>query len=379
VSRRITYLDYNATAPLRSAAAAAMAEAARIGGNPSSLHRQGRLARRAVEDARAKIAALVGARPAELIFTGGGTEANNLALGVPVDRVLCSSIEHASVLQAASAAATEIVPVDPDGIIDLAALATMLARGSGRTLVSVMLANNETGAIQPLAEVAALVRRHDALLHADAIQAFGKIAVDASALGIDLLSLSAHKIGGPQGVGALVLREGVALRPQQLGGGQELGRRAGTENVAGIVGFAAAAEAAFAQWPALAALAEWRDELEATLRARVPDLTVWSQAAPRLPNTSCISMRGVSSETQLIAFDLAGFAVSAGAACSSGKIAPSHVLRAMGADATEAGSAVRISLGWATTPAEVRRFAEAWLQLWARLARQPLARDPAAC
>jgi len=242
-----------------------------------------------------------------------------------------------------------------------------------------MLANNETGAIQPLAEVAALVRRHDALLHADAIQAFGKIAVDASALGIDLLSLSAHKIGGPQGVGALVLREGVALRPQQLGGGQELGRRAGTENVAGIVGFAAAAEAAFAQWPALAALAEWRDELEATLRARVPDLTVWSQAAPRLPNTSCISMRGVSSETQLIAFDLAGFAVSAGAACSSGKIAPSHVLRAMGADATEAGSAVRISLGWATTPAEVRRFAEAWLQLWARLARQPLARDPAAC
>lgn len=379
MSRSIAYLDYNATAPLRSAAAAAMAEAACIGGNPSSLHRQGRLARRAVEDARAKIAALVGARPAELIFTGGGTEANNLALGVPVDRVLCSSIEHASVLQAASAAATEIVPVDPDGIIDLAALATMLARGSGRTLVSVMLANNETGAIQPLAEVAALVRRHDALLHADAIQAFGKIAVDASALGIDLLSLSAHKIGGPQGVGALVLREGVALRPQQLGGGQELGRRAGTENVAGIVGFAAAAEAAFAQWPALAALAEWRDELEATLRARVPDLTVWSQAAPRLPNTSCISMRGVSSETQLIAFDLAGFAVSAGAACSSGKIAPSHVLRAMGADATEAGSAVRISLGWATTPAEVRRFAEAWLQLWARLARQPLARDPAAC
>ena len=374
-----TYLDYNATAPLRPVAAAAMQQAAAIAGNPSSVHRQGRSARQAVERGRETIARLIGVRPAQVIFTGGGSEANNLGLAVEIDHVLCSAIEHASILQAAPAlaAAVETLSVDVSGVIDLAAFAERLGRTTGPTLVSVMLANNETGAIQPIDQVAQLSRRHGALLHVDAVQAFGKIPVDFSALGADMLSLSAHKLGGPQGVGALLVRDGLPVRPRLIGGGQELGRRAGTENVAGIAGFAAAAEAAIGELP-LANLAAWRDRLEASLRARVSAAKIWAAAASRLPNTSCIGMPGVGSETQVMAFDLAGFAVSAGSACSSGKITPSHVLQAMGATPEEAGSAIRLSLGWATTAAEVERFGEVWLQLHARLADRRAAQEPAA-
>ncbi len=236
-----TYLDYNATAPLKPAVIAAVSAALAETGNPSSVHRFGRLARRAVEAAREQVAALVGAAPAQVIFTGSGTEANNLALAQAGRRVVVSAIEHDSVLQAGSA---ERIAVDRDGVVDLAALERILKSDPAPALVSVMLANNETGVVQPIAEVAKIAHAHGALVHCDAAQAAGKIAIDVQALGADTMALSAHKLGGPQGVGALVVGDHVALRPLLLGGGQERGRRAGTENVAGIAGFGAAAQAA---------------------------------------------------------------------------------------------------------------------------------------
>ena len=359
-----SYLDYNASAPVKPAVAAAVAGAHDLAGNASSVHRFGRLARRAIDDARERVATLVGAAPDQVVFTSGGTEANNLALvGSGRARLIVSAIEHDSVLRAAPDAA--LVPVDADGVVDLAALEAALAADDRPALVSVMAANNETGVIQPVAEAAALAHAHGALFHCDAVQAPGRIAVDFAALGADMMTLSAHKLGGPQGVGALIVGDGVALGPSLHGGRQEMGRRAGTENAAGIVGFGVAAELAGDDLADVGRLAGLRDAVERRIRAIAPDAVVFGAAAPRLCNTTCIALPGTAGETQVMALDLAGVAVSAGSACSSGKVTTSHVLQAMGAGA-DAGNAIRVSLGWRSTTADVERLVEAWRALYER-------------
>jgi cysteine desulfurase len=367
------YLDWNATTPLRAEASAAMTRAWELSGNPSSVHAEGRQARRLVEDARVLIAGAVGALPRNLVFTSGGTEANALALtpglrrgsGLAVTRLLVSAIEHASVLSGGRfpAEAIERVGVTRSGLVDLDRLRAMLAAGPP-ALVSVMLANNETGAVQPVGEVAGIVHQAGGLLHVDAIQAFGKISFDINALNADLLTLSGHKVGGPKGVGALVLADGVlGLDPVLRGGGQELGRRAGTENVAGIVGFGAAAKAAMTALESDAVrFGGLRSRLESGLR-QTPGVIVFSGEVPRLPNTTLFTVPGLKAETAVIGFDLAGVAVSSGSACSSGKVQPSHVLQAMGFGPDLAQGAVRLSLGWSTSEADVDRCIEAWRKL----------------
>ncbi|MBW8726102.1 MAG: cysteine desulfurase [Inquilinus limosus] len=351
------YLDHNATAPLRLEAREAMLAALGSVGNPSSVHRFGREARRVVETGRARVAALAGVAPAQIVFTGGATEANALALtGLGRRRVLVSAIEHDSAL----AWATDRIPVGGDGRVDLDALERMLAAGAEPAIVSIMAVNNEIGVIQPVAEAAAIARRHGALVHCDAVQAAGRIALPAVGAEVDALSLSAHKLGGPQGIGALALRDGLPLAPLLRGGAQEGRRRAGTENVAGIAGFGAAAAAVAdrAEMPRIAAL---RDELEQRLTAE--GAVVLGAGAPRVANTSCVAMPGVAAETQVAALDLAGVAVSAGSACSSGKVRRSHVLEAMGLPADLAEGAIRISLGPGTDAAAIDRCIAAWADL----------------
>ena len=364
MARIESYLDWNATAPLRPEAAAAMSEALCRWGNPSSVHRRGRAARQVIERARERVAALLGdVDPNGVIFVSGGTEANHLALlGAGRDRVLVSAVEHDSVRHAVSAA--EIIPVSPEGIVDLDALDRLLGADLRPALVSVMYANNETGVIQPIAEIAAIARRHGALFHCDAVQAAGKCAIDAGAIDVDLVTLSAHKIGGPPGIGALVVTGEVDLAPLLRGGGQEHRHRAGTENLPGIAGFAAAAAAAeVADYERVAAL---RDGLETQIAAIAPEAVVVGSAVPRLPNTSAIAMPGVAAETQVVALDLDGVMVSAGAACSSGKVGPSHVLAAMRVDPEIAASTIRVSLGWSSTEAEIDHFLRAWTALYRR-------------
>ena len=364
--RAESYLDWNATAPLRPEAAAAMSEALGRWGNPSSVHRRGRAARQIIERAREAVVGLLGdADPSGVIFVSGGTEANHLALlGAGRERVLVSAVEHDSVRSAVPAA--EIIPVGPEGIVSLDALEQLLAADGRPALVSVMHANNETGVIQPIAEIAVIARRHGAVFHCDAVQASGKVALELDAIGADLITLSAHKIGGPPGVGALVVTGGVELAPLLRGGGQEHRRRAGTENLPGIAGFAAAAAAAATEIPVYKRVAALRDGLEAEIAAIAPDAVVLGVAANRLPNTSAIAMPGVAAETQVVAFDLDGVMVSAGAACSSGKVGPSHVLAAMRVDPQIAASTIRVSLGWSSTEAEIDHFLRAWTALYRR-------------
>ena len=364
-----TYLDHNATSPLRPAAFDAMAEALKAGGNPSSVHRAGRAARARVDAARRQVASLVGAMPSEIVFTSGGTEANNLAItGTGCMRVLASAVEHDSVLKAAPDA--EIIPVDSEGVIDLAALERMLASSKtpmlsskAPTLVSVMFANNETGVLQPIADVVRLARVTGALVHCDAVQGAGKAPVDLHGLGVDYLSLSAHKLGGPAGVGAFVVRGNAPFVTDRRGGGQESNRRAGTENVAGIVGFGAAAEAARVGLD----VDHLRERLETALLAIAPDARVFGAGATRLGNTTCISMPDVKAETQVMALDLAGVCVSAGAACSSGKVTRSAVLAAMGVSPAVADTAIRISCGWNTESGDIDRLIGAWRDLYIRV------------
>jgi cysteine desulfurase len=363
------YLDWNATAPLAPEARDAMVAALDLVGNPSSVHGPGRAARRLVEEAREAVAALVGAAPAGVVFTAGATEANATAIaGLGRSRVLASAAEHDSVLAARGpdGRAVETVPVGGDGRIDLDALAAALAADQAPALVSVMAVNNETGVIQPVAEAAAIARRHGALVHCDAVQAAGRIPLDLQEMDVDVLTLSAHKIGGPKGAGALVLAAVERdLAPLLRGGGQERRRRAGTENVAAIAGFGAAAALAAGRLATMPRLAARRDAVEAEIRGLCPEAPVWGAAAPRVGPVSCLGMPGVPAETQLMAFDLGGVAVSAGAACSSGKVAASHVLRAMGAGEA-AAEAVRLSFGPTTTEAELERFVAVWGQLWQR-------------
>ena len=361
------YLDYNAGAPLRASARAAMLDAFATAGNPSSVHAFGRAARCIVEAARRDVAALAGVSPSAVIFTSGATEANNTALKTSVGgRVLVSAIEHPSVLAAVPHA--QRLPVLPSGVIDLTVLEQALAGPEPPDLVAVMAVNNETGVIQPIEAVAALTQRHGARLHVDAVQAAGRIPLDAQRLGMASLSLSAHKLGGPQGAGGLVLLDDTRFRPLIRGGGQERSHRAGTENVAAIAGFAAVArEAARLEEPAI--LAPLRDHLEGLVTTVVPETVVIAAASPRVANTTCLSLPGVRAETLVIALDLEGYAVSAGAACSSGKVKGSEVLRAMGLEPEVAAGAVRVSLGWTTDRDAVMGFAEAW----ARVARRLLA------
>lgn len=369
------YLDHNATSPLRPAAFESMVEVLRAGGNPSSVHAAGRKARAAVETARRQVAALVGALSAEIVFTSGGTEANNLALsGAGRRRVLVSAVEHDSVLRAVPGA--EIVGVDGNGVVDLAALERALGSSAGEpALVSVMLANNETGVLQPIADVVRLARAAGALVHCDAVQAAGKVPVEVHGLGVDYLSLSAHKLGGPTGVGALMVRDGAPFATDRRGGGQESNRRAGTENVAGIVGFGVAAQEAA---DGGRDLADWRDRIELSLVQIAPRARVFGVGARRLGNTSCISMPGVPAETQVMSLDLAGVCIGAGAACSSGKVQRSAVLAAMGVPVEEAGSAIRISLGWNTEPADIERLIAAWRDLYIRVTQSDISQAEAA-
>ncbi|MBM3531235.1 MAG: cysteine desulfurase [Alphaproteobacteria bacterium] len=358
------YLDWNATAPLRPEAHAAAAAALDVTGNPSSVHAEGRAARRLVEEARERVAALVGVGPREVVFTSGGTEANALALSPALgDTLLVSAIEHPSVLSGGRFDTVDKVPVRGDGVVDLAALERMLG-GRSRPLASLMLANNETGAVQPVAEAAALVHAAGGLLHVDAVQGPGRIVCDFKKLNADFMTLSSHKIGGPQGVGALIRREGLFPEPLIKGGGQEKGIRAGTENVAGIAGFGAAAEAARRNLAVDAArMAIQRERLEAGLRASNPNVVILASDGPRLPNTTLFSVPGMKAETAVIAFDLAGAAVSSGAACSSGKVAPSHVLEAMAVPPELARGAIRLSLGYSTSDDEIGLFLNAWAKV----------------
>lgn len=373
-----SYLDWNATAPVRPEARAAVESALGCLGNPSSIHAEGRAARRLIEAARESVAALVGGSPGAVTFTSGGTEANVLALS-PVfqmggkervlGRLLVSTIEHPSVLTGGrfSPERVDCLPVGPDGMVDLDFLRDRLVELAGESvLVSIMLANNETGVLQPIRAIAELAHSAGALLHVDAVQGPGKIDCDIGALGADLLTLSAHKMGGLAGAGALV-RGSDALRvaePLLRGGGQERRQRAGTENLVGIVAFGAAAAAARRQLgEERRRMLALRDRLEAGLRAVTPDVVIFGAAAERLPNTTLFARRGGKAETLVIAFDLEGVAVSSGSACSSGKVTPSHVLRAMGADPSLAQGAIRVSLGRTTTESDVDRCVSAWKKL----------------
>jgi cysteine desulfurase len=367
------YLDYNASAPLRPEAAAAMARAMAMTGNPSSVHAAGRAARVVVEEAREAVAVLVGAPTPAVVFTSGGVEANGLAIESAVAagarRLIVSAIEHDSVRASAEAsgAAVEVLPVSGEGLADLAWLDARLARWDetdGRPFVALMLANNETGVVQPVAEAAALVRAAGGWLHVDAVQAAGKIAVAMRDLGADSLAVSAHKLGGPAGVGALAATSRATLTRRLHGGGQERGRRAGTENLIGLAGFGAAARASLDALGASSALADWRGAAERRL-VQDAGVTVFGAAAPRLAGTLCFAAQGFSSELQVMALDIEGVMVSAGAACSSGKVKASPTVAAMGR-ADLAACALRVSGGWATSEADWIRFTEVWLAAHAR-------------
>ena len=353
----MVYLDANASEPLRPEARAAMLAALDTAGNPASVHAAGRAARRILEDAREQIAARFGARPQDLVFTSGGTEADALAIHAlgAGRRIIVSAVEHDAVRAAAPDAT--VLPVDRNGIADLDALARLLS--GPPAFVALMLANNETGTIQPVPEAAALCRQHAALLHVDAVQAAGRIPVNLASLGAHSLALSAHKLGGPHGAGALLLAPEVsAIAPLIAGGGQERGRRGGTPALSAIAGFVAAAAQGGAH---LAALRDAAERAAGALGA-----IVCGAGGPRLANTTCLALPGVRADAQVIALDLDGIAVSAGAACSSGKVTRSHVLDAMGLGPL-AGEAIRVSLPWSATAADIDAFAIAYRRMADRL------------
>lgn len=372
------YADYNATAPLRPEAREAMLAAMDVGANPSSVHGPGRAARKLLETARSQVSLAIGARAQDVIFTSGGTEANALALNGVVAQLegkctlLVSAIEHEAVIKNAGYAGVtvETAYVTQDGVIDLDHLETRLAawdsERDGMPVLALMLANNETGVIQPVAEAAAMVRDAGGLTHCDAVQGLGKLMVNVNLLGVDYLALSAHKVGGPQGVGALWVRSGAPLKPVLFGGGQERSLRSGTENLSGIAGFGAATEASIRDLPNLQALSTLRDRMEAQLSAEA-GVTIFGAAVDRLPQTSNFALQGFRAETQVMAMDLAGVAVSSGSACSSGKVKRSVVLAAMGVGDDLSESAVRVSFGWNSTPEDFDGVAAAWLQAVKRI------------
>lgn len=370
----ITYLDYNATTPVRPEVSARIAALLSEPHNASSVHFYGREGKKHLENAREIIARAVNSFKNEIIFTSSGTEANNFVLRAESGRrILVSAIEHSSIIKTLPHA--ERIPVDNNGIVDLEALRELLRQDDKPALVSVMLANNETGVIQPVAEVVKICRESDldVLVHSDAAQALGKIPVDFSELGVDMITLSAHKLGGPHGAAALVLRNDLPIKPLLTGGGQELGRRAGTENVAAISGFGLAVELALGDGEQLCRLRGWLNRMEEELLAYSEGAIVFGRSVLRLPGTSCMSMPGVTSETQLMSFDLANIAVSAGSACSSGRIEPSHVISAMGYGKETATTAIRISGGWNTKEEDIRKVTTEWKKLYDRVGKRAIA------
>ena len=382
MERQRIYFDANASAPLLEAARQAMLSIVARTGNPSSVHAEGRQARAAIETARAEVAALAGAGPDQVIFTSGATEAAvtaltpHLASGGKTNaasRLYVGASEHPCVLSGGRFAAGDVsvLPVDANGVIDLAAFERALSdhdRAAGRPFVALMLANNETGVIHPVAEAAAIARRHDAVIFCDAVQAAGRIPLDIKALGIDMLALSAHKMGGPQGIGALILAD-EALRPVPLltGGGQEKYHRAGTENVAAIAGFGVAAAAARHHLEEAGRIGDLRRQLEAGIKRIAPDAVIFGAAAERLANTVLFAVPGVNAETAVIAFDLEGIAVSSGSACSSGKVGDSHVLAAMGVLPELRRGGIRMSLAPSASATEAEHVVDAWKRIFARL------------
>lgn len=373
MTRPEIYLDYNATAMPRPEAMEAVAEAMRGCGNPSSVHAAGRRGAALIARARDQVAAMAGVPARSVTFTSGATESNNMAiLGAPQARLIISTIEHDSVREPATRSGKPLMQVaaSHDGVVDLVPLEVALRASDEPALVSIMAVNNETGVIQPISDVAEMVHEHGSVLHVDAVQAAGKIDLPPITKLADMVSLSAHKIGGPMGVGCLIVRcDDGRRRPLITGGGQERGTRGGTENLPGIAGFGVAAELAAGDVRSMASLVELRDAMEAAILEVASEAVVAGQAAPRVANTSSIIMPGMPAETQVMAFDLAGIDVSAGAACSSGKVRRSHVLAAMGFDEDSAASAVRVSLGWGTQPSDVAAFIEEWTRLYERSAR----------
>lgn len=376
------YMDHNATTIVYPEVKEAIMLALNKTGNASSVHSSGRAARKLIEDSRDRVADMVNAKPKDVIFTSGGTEANNMAIQSFANsarkiRILASAIEHSSVLKANPN--IEIVPVNSDGVINLEALDFKLANppwknGHGSTLISVMLANNETGVIQPISDVVSIAEQYGALVHCDAVQAAGKIPVDVEALGVHSLSLSAHKIGGTAGIGALILKEdlmqNIKFLPLFLGGGQERGKRAGSENLSGIAGFGLAAEYTLKNLPKYKEISILRDRIEKELSGH-SNVRIFGSGVSRLANTCNLTMPGVTADRQIIAFDLAGFSLSAGSACSSGKVEPSHVLAAMGVADNEASTAIRISLGFPITNHDVEMFLSVWNDIFKRSKASP--------
>ncbi len=377
-----TYLDYNATAPLRIQARAAMLAALDLVGNPSSVHADGRAARAVVEKARTAVAALVGARAADIVFTSGATEANATVLAGGWDTIFLSDLEHDSVREAAKRSGARVVKITATqhgtvtadqltGALDAAGGGAFGMRDSafGKALVCLQYANNETGVVHLVSDVAAVAHAHGMRVHCDAVQAPGRVAVDVAALGVDYLTVSAHKLGGPKGVGALVIVDGAPLPSLIAGGGQERGRRAGTENVAAIAGFGAAAALAHDALAGIDHLRTLRDALERGVVDATPEAIIVGRDALRLVNTSCIALPGLAAETAVIRLDLSGVSVSAGAACSSGKVGHSTTLAAMGLAPEIARAAIRVSIGHATTHDDIAAFLAAWKHLTSALAR----------
>ncbi len=366
------YLDYNATAPIRESVMEKVLSAMKVEGNPSSVHGPGRRAKAIVEEARTQVAALVNARARDIVFTSGGTEANNAVLrATGAKTLIISEIEHDCVLAAAKASglATKFIKVDANGVVSVDHLKSILAEDPEKPLVSVMMANNEAGVVQPIQQIVEIAKGYGASVHCDAVQAAGRLEIDFTNLGLDYLTLSSHKIGGPQGVGAVVLAPTAPLNAFITGGGQELGRRSGTENVSGTAGFGVAAIEALSDIHQTSKIKVLKDRLETALRESANDVIIVGDQAPRLANTSCLIMPGVKGETQVMHFDLNGIAVSSGSACSSGKVKASHVLKAMGFDDDIASCSIRVSLGLNTNDSDIDAFIEAWNKLYARTQR----------
>ncbi len=366
MTQNLTYLDHNATTPLKPAVLEVMQVLLAAPGNASAAHKAGRAARAVIEQARDRIARLVNAGPqAVTVFTSGASEANNLAVrGAGCERVLASAVEHPSVLQARDD--IEIIPVLPSGLVDLAALDRMLEGNTEQTLLSVMLVNNETGVIQPLEKVMEIAKKRGALVHCDAVQAIGRVSVDIQKLGVDYMTISSHKIGGPQGAGALVMANCVSVAPQIVGGGQEKNMRAGTENVPAIAGFGLAAELAAADMGQYENLAVLRDRVEKELKKIAPSVVVFGADAPRVANTTMFAAPGLAADMQMIALDLANVCVSNGSACGSGTVKASRVLKAMGVADDVASCALRVSFGWNSSVADAETFIKKWAEMYQR-------------
>lgn len=368
-SSDLIYLDYNATAPIRSEVIELMSDVMKEGGNPSSVHALGRTAKSRLETARSQIAEVLNCRSQMIVFTSGGTEANNMAiLNSKRTRLITTNAEHDSVKLSKDCfdGKVDILSINDDGLINLEELKKLFLNDGDQTVVSILLANNETGVLQDIESISKITKDVGALLHVDAIQAFGKIPLDFQSLDVDMMSISSHKIGGPQGVGALVALEKLPVKSSIIGGGQEVGRRGGTENIAGIAGFGLAASMIPTTLEKMKELEEWRNFAEQEILSNASGSKCLGKNSKRLPNVSTIYMPNVRSETQVMNFDLNKICVSSGSACSSGKVKASHVIMAMTNDNEIASSTVRMSMGWNTKREDIDVFISSWLKMWGR-------------